>query len=144
MPAGRRGFTLIELLVVVAIIGLLSAIVLINTRDVRFRAQDASIQSLMHQVRNQAEFIYTQNGESYGAICDESDNTMSDAGEMGILVRAIKIENGGQDIVCFESADKKEFAAASSLRSQPGKYWCVEAAGLSQEINNQITTAHCQ
>ena len=127
----HKGFTLIELLVVIAIIGLLSMIVL-------------SIQSLMHQVRNGAEFIYTQNGESYDAICDESNNTLSDNDEMGVLERAVRRENDEQNVICFESADKKEFAAASPLRAQPGKYWCVEAAGLSQELDHQITGANCQ
>ena len=140
----HKGFTLIELLVVIAIIGLLSMIVLVNTQGTRFKAHDSSIQSLMHQVRNGAEFIYTQNGESYDAICDESNNTLSDNDEMGVLERAVRRENDEQNVICFESADKKEFAAASPLRAQPGKYWCVEAAGLSQELDHQITGANCQ
>ena len=144
MPAGRQGFTLIELLVVITIVGLLSMVVLISTRDARFRAQNADIQSMMHQVRNAAEFIYMQGGESYDLVCDETNDTLNDNGELGILERAIKRENGDQNITCLESADKKDFAAASPLRARPGKYWCVESAGLSREIDNQITTAHCQ
>ncbi|MFH1423586.1 MAG: type II secretion system protein [Candidatus Nealsonbacteria bacterium] len=140
----NKGFTLIELLVVVAIIGLLSTIVWINTHDVRFKAQDANIQSLMHQLRNAVEFVYAQSGENYDLVCDETNNTLNNNGEVGILERAIMKENGYENITCFESADKRDFAAASALRSQSGKYWCIESAGASVEINNQITAAICQ
>ena len=138
------GFTLIELLVVVAIIGLLSTIILVNTNDARFKAQDANIQSTMHQVRNAAEFIYGQNGESYDLVCEETDNTLNDSGELGAAERAIKRENGNQNVTCLESADKKDFAVSSPMRAQQGKHWCIESAGLSREIDNQITMATCQ
>lgn len=140
----EKGFTLIELLVVVAIIGLLSTIVLVNTQNTRFKAHDANIQSLMHQVRNAAEFIYIQSGESYNPVCDEADNTLSGNGELAVLENAIKEENSNQSVACFESADGKDFAVASPLRARKGKYWCVESAGLSREIDNQITKASCQ
>lgn len=140
----EKSFTLIELLVVVAIIGLLSTIVLVNTNGARFKAMDANIQSTMHQVRNAAEFVYMENGESYGPVCDETNNTLADSGELGILERAVMRENGNQNITCLESADKKDFAAASPMRARQGKYWCVESAGLSRELDNQITTATCQ
>lgn len=140
----EKGFTLIELLVVVAIIGLLSSIVLVNTGSTRYKAMDSNIQSTMHQLRNAAEFIYVENGESYSLVCDETDNTLNDSGELGVAERAIKRENGNQNVTCFESADKKDFAVSSPLRARQGKHWCVESAGLSREIDNQITTASCQ
>ncbi len=140
----NKGFTLIELLVVVAIIGLLSTIVLVNTQNARFQAHDANIQSVMHQLRNEAEFIYVRSGESYGTICDESNNTLSDGDEIGVIEKRIKEDNGGQNVTCIESTDKKDFAASSPLRSRSGKHWCIESAGLSRELDNQITTAHCQ
>lgn len=139
-----KGFTLIELLVVIAIIGLLSTIILINVRSVQFDARDASIQSSMHQVRNAAEMSYTKNKESYFEVCDESDATLSNIGELASLEAAIKNQNGGKDVKCLESADKKDFAASSPLVARTGKYWCVESAGLSIEIANPITSATCQ
>ena len=140
----KEGFTLIELLVVIAIIGLLSTIVLVNMRNSKAQAQDAHIQTSMHQVRNAAEIIYTQNNESYNLVCDEEDNTLSNSGELGLLEGAIKKDNGNKDVVCYESADKQNFAVASLMVYRKGKYWCVESAGFGVELDHQITSAKCE
>jgi len=140
----NKGFTLIELMVVVAIVGLLTTIVLVNTQNTRFKAHDANIQSLLHQVRNAAEFSYIQNKETYDMICDPADNSLINTGDLGTLEKAIQKENNNQKVACLESIDGKDFAAASPLRSRQGKYWCVQAAGLSLELDHQITTAICQ
>ena len=139
----KKGFTLIELLVVIAIIGLISAIILVNARDARFKANNANIQSLMHQVRNAAEMSYVENGETYDQVCAAGDRLSSD-GVFGILKTAIEKENSGQQIVCIEASDKKSFAVSSPLMAKQDKYWCVESAGLSQEIDNPISGPFCQ
>ncbi len=140
----RKGFTLIELLVVIAIIGMISTIVLVNVRGSKAEAQDANIQSSMHQARNAAEMSYIDNNESYTAVCDEADDTLSNTGEFGHLEQAIMKDNGGKAVKCFESADKRDFAVSSPLVAKSGQHWCVESAGLSMEIDNAITSAVCQ
>lgn len=141
----NRAFTLIELTIVVAIVGLLASIVLVNSQRARFQANDAQIQSLMHQLRNAAELSYSQSVETYTAVCDEADNSLNNTVELGLLETAIKRENSNQNVACFESADKKEFAASSPLRSQSAKSWCVESAGLSIELNcSAINASRCQ
>lgn len=140
----KKSFTLIELLVVIAIIGLLATLVLVNIRGYKAQARDAHIQTSMHQVRNAAEMIYDQNNESYDLVCDEGDHTLSNSGELGLLEKAIKKDNGDEDIVCYESSDKKDFAAASPMVYREGKYWCVESAGPSIELDHQITSAKCE
>lgn len=138
----KNGFTLIELLVVVSIVGFLASIILLSTQKVRFQANDAQIQALMHQLRNAAELSYNQSNEDYSAVCDEADNTLASMGEFGLLETAIKRENSNQNVACLESADKKEFAASFPLKLSG--HWCIESAGLSVKINNTITTSRCQ
>lgn len=140
----KKAFTLIELLVVVAIIGLMSTIVLVNIRESRFKARDSSIQSSMHQLRNAAEMSYIRNNESYTLVCDETDDTLSNDGEIGILEEKIKKDNGNNNVKCLESADKRDFAVSSSLVARSGKHWCIESAGLSFEIDNPITSVRCE
>ncbi len=142
----NKSFTLIELLVVIAIVGFLATIVLVNVRGSKAQARDAHIQTLMHQVRNAAEMIYDQNNESYDLVCDEGDNTLSNSGEPGLLEKALEkdINDPSKKVVCYESADKKDFAAASPMVYREGKYWCVESAGLSIELSCEITSARCQ
>ncbi len=140
----KKGFTLIELLVVVTIIGLLSTIVLVNVGDSRAKARDASIQSYMHQVRNAAEMNYINNNENYSQVCDEENDTLSDDGEFGILEDKIEKDNGNKTVKCIESADKRSFAVSSPMVARTGKYWCIESAGLSREIDGEITSAICE
>lgn len=141
----RQGFTLIELLVVIAIIGFLASIVILNTQSTRLQAHDAKIQELMHQLRNAADLSYAQATENYSVVCDEINNTLSNSGNFGALETAIMRENGNSNIVCFESADRAQFAASSPLRAESGKSWCIESAGLSIQLNcSAINSARCQ
>lgn len=143
MTTSKKGFTLLELLVVIAIIGLMATIVLVNVRGQRAKARDASIQSSMHQLRNAAEMSYDRNNESYDLVCGD-DNTLSNSGELKALEAAIKRDNGNKDVACYESSDKKDFAASSPLVAREGKHWCIESAGLSREIDEAITSAKCE
>ncbi len=54
----RKGFTLIELLVVVAIIGLLSAVVLVSLGSARKAANDARRKADLKQIANAMEMYY--------------------------------------------------------------------------------------
>jgi len=138
------GFTLIELLVVVAIVGLMATIVLVNVRGSQAKARDVNIQSVLHQVRNAAEMSYISNNESYDQVCDEGSDTLSNLGEFGRLEESIERDNGGNDVKCYESVDKKDFAVSSPMVVRSDKHWCVESAGLSREIDNPISSAKCE
>ena len=140
----NKAFTLIELMVVLSIIGLLATFVMVNMQSTRHKANDANIQSYLHQVRNAAEFLYIKSSESYASVCDEINDTLSDEGEVGILEDAIMLQNRNQPVTCFESADKKDFAVSSPLRAREGKHWCVQTAGLSLELDNPVTSAVCE
>lgn len=63
------GFTLIELLVVVAIIGLLSSVVLVSTRNARIKARDARRLSDLQQVKSGLDLFFNF-GAGYPSTTD--------------------------------------------------------------------------
>ena len=137
----KTGFTLIELLLVIAIIGLMVVMVWVKVQDLRAEAHDANIKRFMHQLRNAAQCSYNQLGH-YFAVCD-TDNTLSNTGEFGLLELALENENSGEKVACFVSATGEEFAVSFALVASQGKYWCLEAAGAGIEIDCSITSASC-
>jgi prepilin-type N-terminal cleavage/methylation domain-containing protein len=60
----KAGFTLIELLVVVAIIGVLTAVLLVNLVGIRERAADTKRKSNLNQVKSSLRLYYNDN-QSY-------------------------------------------------------------------------------
>jgi type II secretion system protein G len=57
----RRGFTLIELLVVISIIGLLSALIIVNFNAARERARDVQRKSDLDQTKKALRLYYNDN-----------------------------------------------------------------------------------
>jgi len=57
----QKGFTLIEMLIVVAIIGILSALILVGLSQFRMRGRDARRIADVKQVQNASEIYYTRN-----------------------------------------------------------------------------------
>lgn len=55
---GKKGFTLIELLVVVAIIGVLTAVLLVNLVGIRERGADTKKKSDLNQLKNALRLYY--------------------------------------------------------------------------------------
>jgi prepilin-type N-terminal cleavage/methylation domain-containing protein len=67
-----KGFTLIELLVVVAIIGILATVVLASLSSARDKAKDASIKSILSNMRAQAELQYDGDFDN---VCDPTSKS---------------------------------------------------------------------
>lgn len=63
-PINNKGFTLIELLVVIAIIGVLAAVVLINTGNARLKSRDARRITDIQQIKSGLD-IYYNSGSGY-------------------------------------------------------------------------------
>ncbi|HYC79528.1 MAG TPA: type II secretion system protein [Candidatus Binatia bacterium] len=70
----QSGFTLIELLVVIAIIGLISAIVLFATQDVRQHASNLTFVRNLRQFRTWQELYLSENGSYIPNDCAVGTN----------------------------------------------------------------------
>ena len=117
------GFTLIELLVVIAIIGILAGIVLVALGGVREGARDTRIMGDMHQIRAQAEIIFSQYNNYKAMFCT--------SGAVKVLCDDIVDQGGtrpstgipGVEIIKSFSLDK--YCAEVELNS--GKFWCIDS-----------------
>lgn len=81
-----RGFTLLELLIVIAIIGLLSAVVLMSLDESRERGRDANRASQVQEFIKAAELYFTDNGVyPDDGVADNTYNYMSAPGVDGFV-----------------------------------------------------------
>jgi len=154
----KSGFTLIELLVVVAIIGILATVVLSSLGTARDRAKDASIKSILSNMRAQAELQYdgdfddvcepnSQSGIMYrdayekssaaGAImyCLDGDNRYGGVPPASIAGPYNFANN-------FEGQDINGNSWAATVRLNTNDFFCVDSSGTAkvtarQTINRQ-------
>ena len=138
----NKSFTLIELLVVIAIISILAVFLLIGLWKARLRAKDANIQSALYELRNAAEMSFVNEGD-YEAVCDESDNTLSDFGDFDRIEKAILKHNESQNVRCVEGPDKGSYAVSSPLVGKAEKHWCVCSVGTTKEIDHPTENSFC-
>lgn len=136
----KVGFTLIELLVVIAIIGVLAAIVLVQTGTAKKRGQDAVIQSALREVRNAAELYYNDN-ETYEGVCNSDNTTLSDDGDFGRIKDYITKHNGPTGVIGCKD-NETGCAVISSLNL--GNCWCVDSEGAGREVTlTELTSITC-
>lgn len=68
----NKGFTLIELLTVIAIMGILSAVILVSLTSARLKSKDTAVKSQLSNMRVQAELYFGTNNNSYVDLCTAS------------------------------------------------------------------------
>lgn len=117
MRGRNEGFTLIEMLVVVAMIGLLSAVVLIALGPSRDKARDTRIVSDINQVRMYMETTYDAITGSYSG--STSDPEISTASE--------DIANAGGGNFTLSKAG---FSYAVSAILNSGDIYCADSNGV--------------
>src|SRR3990167_9066467 len=69
----EKGFTLVELLIVIAIVGILSALLMVNFVGVRQRGRDAQRKSDMRQMQSAFELFRSDNGRYAGFGPDDAN-----------------------------------------------------------------------
>lgn len=126
-----KGFTLIEMLVVVAIIGILSAVVLVALGPSRNKAKDARVIAALQQARVIWETRYDATAGTYPAF----DFTSTEGAKISDDIVA---NNNGTAPGQSPTTDGKNGELHALLNS--GSFYCVDTQGFSGEIGSTAPT----
>lgn len=145
MNIGRRnssGFTLVEMMIVIAIIGILSAVIIVNLNNARLRAYDANIKLELSSIRRAAEIYYSGPGnETYGDDTDSCDTASSMFKQDTVVNNLISSINSisGVSVTCRSSG--ANFAVSANLLSVIDPTldnWCIDSSGASRAIADPL------
>lgn len=146
---GNRGFTLIELLIVIAIIGILSATVLVSLNTARVKARTVAVKTQVLEMRKLMALEYSETGSytnltkgwaGVGAPCDSVGFAGSHAAQMVEICEVI-LANGGSSgnmlllrvNTSLGYSNAEHFAIMAKLPD--GSLFC---AGSSGAVSDQV------
>ncbi len=134
MKNKNQGFTLIEMLVVIAMIGLLSAVVLVALGPSRNKAKDTRIISDINQARAIGETKFDPINGVY-ALCNNS------ATDFASLASDISAQGGALAVNCNPSSTPANSQAAYSSSLNGGGNYCVDTTGKTS--SSTATNGSC-
>lgn len=140
------GFSLIEVLIVVAIIGILTGLILVGTSRSRLKGQDNAIRSSVGQLRLMAEQVYDTQGASYlnwhlnPSVQTQVAQLLADIDEKygNTTADTYPTSYPGSYETVIRGSQRKDYCISAPLRSQPGKYYCIDTTGVFALIDT-----HC-
>jgi general secretion pathway protein G len=137
----QKGFTLIEMLIVVAIIGVLSALILVGLGSFRSRGRDARRIADVKQVQNALEVYYTKNlkyPEVLGGAGDRWSELTSLITEGGIGISQLPEDplSPSQSYDYKDCNNQQGYVIAATLED-------ADNTALDNDINNDDATTAC-
>ncbi|MDD5606322.1 MAG: type II secretion system protein [Candidatus Pacebacteria bacterium] len=133
----NKGFTLLELLVVIAIIGILSTIVMVSLQGARKRAQDATVEAQLSQIRSIAEIHAMDNDYSYDDLCTQTTPGTYDVAEIQAIAEGLPTTltcNDGAAAYCV---------SAPSVSDPDNKIYCLDSTGGSMSSDQECSGTAC-
>lgn len=122
----NKGFTLIEMLVVIAMIGLLSAVVLVALGPSRNKAKDTRIISDINQIRSVAETRFNPTSNTYTITAVTDCNGTSGSTDIDTALKDIATNNGSGCAINLTSSGN---GYAVSAKTASGGNYCVDSSG---------------
>ncbi len=139
MRTNNKGFTLIEMLVVIAMIGLLSAVVLVALGPSRNKAKDTRIISDINQIRSVMETRYSPTSNTYVITAVNDCAGTSGSTDIDTALKDISTNNGSE---CKINLTATSNGYAVSAKTASGGSYCADSSG--KVASSTATLGVCQ
>jgi len=137
----NKGFTLIEMLVVVAIIGILSATVLVALGPARDKARDSRIIGAVQQARALFEASYNTTSGKYEYTADSNTDKKLAVLDAEIVNQGVTT---GLEESVLPAGDYRVSAQLKTSTPTDLQYFCADSTGYSGTQKTAPKTTSCK